>query len=181
MSRRQQNYARQQADYSSSIQNKQYRRLENNLGFYRTGENNRHQTHSKFTTTLRSLFKIHSEIVGTDMTSHTKKHKINCIIQNYLLFNINWIFEEFANGISTSSFVAFIDEAVLKSATRRLENIDQIHYLEIGVRVDTRMLINTRSILLDTLDLFSISYNDWKLRTGYVAPHVQGDCNLIQQ
>ena len=180
MSRRQQKYARQPADFEHARQNKYYKGLENNLGFDRIGENNRQQTHAKFTITLKELFSKHAGITPEDMNHRTNRTKIICIINNYLLFNINWIFEEYANGMPAQQFSNFIENGVLKCASRIIDEID-IDF-SVGYHlVDRRMIANTISVLLDTLHAFTPAYDEWKIRTGYVAQQVPTQTYLLIQ
>ena len=158
MSRRQQNYARQPADFRDARQNKCYKRLEKNLGFNAVYDPNRLQTRSNFQNTLKTFYnKGHGGDRATRM-------KFNCIFQNYLLYYLNWIFGSFSNEVSPAYFARFIS-AIISSAQERIELIDND---TVDGLVNIRLLHDTRSALVDTVQLFTEDFDSWKLHTGYV-------------
>ena len=163
MSRRQQNYARQPADFRDARQNKCYRRLEKNLGFNAVYDSNRLQTRVNFQNTLKIFYDKGEGGDGETII------KFNCIFHNYLLYYLNWIFGSFANEVSPAYFARFIN-TIISSARERLHSIDS-GLVDV---TNIRLVHDTRSAFVDTIELFTEDFDSWKLRTGYVqAAEVQ--------
>ena len=164
MSRRQEYYAMQLTDCQDESQNKCYAKLETNLGFRDMNPNRAAITREGFKTKLNKFFDI---IQNTECP--VVMLKFNCIIHNYLLRNVDWIFGEYADATVPARFVRFIN-TMLSNTNARLTIIND--GLIIGVD-NIRLIDMVHSTLEDTIRLFTPQLNSWKLRTGYLEPAPQ--------